>query len=990
MEQRGVAAPSHFFDEICFPSEDDRPLMDPSTLSISVLNLFSTFIGQKQVQKLKTMPEHQVGMDGIMGPGSKLDSFSPLEKFLPVVGRSMHCLEMPQSNPARVQAEGQTIGGEGIANISRASWKPMDHDLKLWSDLCMKPESYSLDGKKNLTNGLQHEMKLSANDAVYCQPANTVISNDEERPFNCPEEIEGKTIGNLLPDEDDLFSGMPDVLAYNAHANNGDEFEDIDLFSNGGGLELGEDRLSVIHRKHDFFGGVSNGQAGCNGSVTGEHPYGEHPSRTLFVRNINSNIEDSELKALFEQYGDIRTLYTACKHRGFVMISYYDIRAAQNAMKALQSKPLKCRNLDIHYSIPKDNPSEKDINQGMLVVSNLDSTVSNDDLHQIFGFYGEIKQICEIPEKHHIKFVEFYDVRAAEMAYCKLNKTNIAGKQIILEPGYPGSTRQGLVHVPNLEQGGHEPNICHGFSDNLSSGHKAKVSPGVIAPSCMVIHSNRGFHPAMGSSLSTSIESAFSHQSSSLPKTMPSPMRMMSSSKQFDFCESGNSLDEMKFGNQGIHGFHAHSFPENHDSLAHGIPHISPAAIANITSLGLGIREEYISHGHGVNINRHPMEVKGVFGSSGNGQTSVHEHHAWNNPSSYQQPPSSSSAWRNSPSFVNGLQAHCFPQTQGLPRTSPHILNSSSPLPHHIGSAPAINHSLWERHAYSPETSGLHLGSLGSAGFHGSPQLHFMDISSHKIFSQVGGNCIDMTVNAPQHSSRRGCHIFPGRNPVISMPTSFDSLHESARSLSHRRNEVNSNNVDKRQYELDIDRILNGEDSRTTLMIKNIPNKYTSKMLLAAIDEHCRGTYDFLYLPIDFKNKCNVGYAFINMIDPREIIPFHQAFNGKKWEKFNSEKVATLAYARIQGKAALIAHFQNSSLMNEDKRCRPILFHTDGPNAGDPEPFPMGTSIRSRAGRTRVSGNEENYQGISSAFANHEENFVGLDSSTSGSSKDSD
>ena len=55
-----------------------------------------------------------------------------------------------------------------------------------------------------------------------------------------------------------------------------------------------------------------------------------------------------------------------------------------------------------------------------------------------------------------------------------------------------------------------------------------------------------------------------------------------------------------------------------------------------------------------------------------------------------------------------------------------------------------------------------------------------------------------------------------------------------------------------------------------------------------------------------------------------------QAFNGKKWEKFNSEKVASLAYARIQGKAALVTHFQNSSLMNEDKRCRPILFHSEG------------------------------------------------------------
>lgn len=221
---------------------------------------------------------------------------------------------------------------------------------------------------------------------------------------------------------------------------------------------------------------------------------------------------------------------------------------------------------------------------------------------------------------------------------------------------------------------------------------------------------------------------------------------------------------------------------------------------------------------------------------------------------------------------------------------------------------------------------------------------------------------------------------------MISMPASFDSASERVRSLSHRRNEANSNLADKKQYELDTDRILRGEDGRTTLMIKNIPNKYTSKMLLAAIDEYCRGTYDFLYLPIDFKNKCNVGYAFINMIDARQIIPFYQAFDGKKWEKFNSEKVASLAYARIQGKSALIAHFQNSSLMNEDKRCRPILFHTEGPNAGDPEPFPMGSNIRSRPGRPRTNSNDESHiQGSPSTSANKEEYSNGSDSS-----KDSD
>jgi len=191
---------------------------------------------------------------------------------------------------------------------------------------------------------------------------------------------------------------------------------------------------------------------------------------------------------------------------------------------------------------------------------------------------------------------------------------------------------------------------------------------------------------------------------------------------------------------------------------------------------------------------------------------------------------------------------------------------------------------------------------------------------------------------------------------MLRLPLSYDAPNDRIRS---RRSDAGSSQTDnKKQFELDIDLIMHGEDSRTTLMIKNIPNKYTSKMLLATIDEHHRGTYDFIYLPIDFKNKCNVGYAFINMTSAQHIIPFFQTFNGKKWEKFNSEKVASLAYARIQGRAALIAHFQNSSLMNEDKRCRPILFHSDGPNAGEQEPFPMGVNIRSRTGRSKTVGVE--------------------------------
>lgn len=41
----------------------------------------------------------------------------------------------------------------------------------------------------------------------------------------------------------------------------------------------------------------------------------------------------------------------------------------------------------------QDNPSDKDMNQGTLVVFNLDPSVSNDDLLQIFGAYGEVKEV---------------------------------------------------------------------------------------------------------------------------------------------------------------------------------------------------------------------------------------------------------------------------------------------------------------------------------------------------------------------------------------------------------------------------------------------------------------------------------------------------------------------------------------------------------------------------------------------------------------------
>lgn len=58
---------------------------------------------------------------------------------------------------------------------------------------------------------------------------------------------------------------------------------------------------------------------------------------------------------------------------------------------------------------------------------------------------------------------------------------------------------------------------------------------------------------------------------------------------------------------------------------------------------------------------------------------------------------------------------------------------------------------------------------------------------------------------------------------------------------------------DEKLFKIDIDKIIQGEDKRTTLMIRNIPNKYSGKNLRSEVNKHHRDKYNFFYLPIDFK-----------------------------------------------------------------------------------------------------------------------------------------
>ncbi|KAF6156722.1 hypothetical protein GIB67_010994 [Kingdonia uniflora] len=742
MNQRSFSPSSYFFDEIRFPAERHVGFWNP-----------------------ETMPDHH--------------------------GREQQ---------PKFGVQPHVIGAERMSKMSVTSWG--DHDLGARSNISVRQASYVLGNSKvniesqyennlfssSLSDLFSKKMSLSSNDVLFGHSVDAVTAShyEEEEPFQSLEEIEAQTIGNLLPDEDDLLSGVIDGMEYFAQPHSGDDLEDFDLFSSGGGLELeGDDGLDSK-----------------NSSMVGEHPYGEHPSRTLFVRNINSNIEDSELKVLFEQFGDIRTLYTACKHRGFVMISYYDIRAARNAMRTLQNKPLRRRKLDIHYSIPKDNPSDKDINQGTLVVFNLDFSVSNEDLRQIFGVYGEIKEIRETPHKRHHKFVEFYDVRAAEVALRALNKSDIAGKRIKLEPSRPGGARRCGVQQFSLEMENEESSACQQQGSSPNNSPPGGFGGSISHESITSIYMENG--SVVGVPSSPFLENEFHHAlSPSIPQSLPSPSIVGSSMNQTGLSEPKYALGQMEFGFQRMPSYHPHSLPDfHHNGLASSLPFSSPGTI---TSGAVNIRPIPLEgtdnrHLHRVGSNGHSFDVNEV----GNGNCPLHGHqYMWNSSNSFHPHPPSPMMWPNSPSFVNGIQTHPSQQLHGLPRApSSHMLNTVLPIHHHhhhVGSAPAVNPSLWERrHGYGGEThdaSGFHPGSLGSNGFSGNTALHHLEFSPHNIYPRVGSNSVDPS-NPGLHSPQQRCDIFPGRNPMISMPNSFDyTLIERVR---NRRNDVGSSTTDNK------------------------------------------------------------------------------------------------------------------------------------------------------------------------------------------------
>ena len=105
--------------------------------------------------------------------------------------------------------------------------------------------------------------------------------------------------------------------------------------------------------------------------------------------------------------------------------------------------------------------------------------------------------------------------------------------------------------------------------------------------------------------------------------------------------------------------------------------------------------------------------------------------------------------------------------------------------------------------------------------------------------------------------------------------------------------------------------VAGGMRARTTIMIRNIPCRWTADDLLSVLSHIIDGTWDLLYMPCKNTAVANAGYAFMNFCTPQDTLRLYNAMHGHQWPHTRSGKICEIRYARIQGRK-LLTHLNSS------------------------------------------------------------------------------
>ena len=103
--------------------------------------------------------------------------------------------------------------------------------------------------------------------------------------------------------------------------------------------------------------------------------------------------------------------------------------------------------------------------------------------------------------------------------------------------------------------------------------------------------------------------------------------------------------------------------------------------------------------------------------------------------------------------------------------------------------------------------------------------------------------------------------------------------------------------------------IMLGLDKRTSIIIKNIPENYTSEQFKQIVTKFCP-YLDFFYVPLKIRTRKKLRVAFVNVINYSQIVPIYMGLIYKMKFVYNYPDVEMeICYSKVQGKNQLIQRF---------------------------------------------------------------------------------
>lgn len=106
----------------------------------------------------------------------------------------------------------------------------------------------------------------------------------------------------------------------------------------------------------------------------------------------------------------------------------------------------------------------------------------------------------------------------------------------------------------------------------------------------------------------------------------------------------------------------------------------------------------------------------------------------------------------------------------------------------------------------------------------------------------------------------------------------------------------------------------------TTILLRNILPMWTRDHVAAVLDlEGFQASYDFVHVPLKFHDLSNVGYALVNLVDPRVAERGRRHFHGFKPGSDPQAEPLTADWNRpSQGLSEHIERYRNSPMMHKE------------------------------------------------------------------------